>query len=116
MVGERPFDVGRVSVGAPLWEVDSVIGGEIRPLLAPGFIGAESTVQKEYGVALPLDLVPSLDAWKFDVLAHHSSPLIAAQTLLKIAHFARLLEPLFNQVPGEAVWKVAGRVGTHVCW
>ena len=37
------------------------------------------------------------DTGKFDVLAHCSPPSIAAQTLRTIAHFARLLEPLFTE-------------------
>jgi hypothetical protein len=78
----------------PLGEEDSVIGSEIRSLRAPGFVGAEAAVQKEDRGALALDLVPRLDARKFDVLAHVSPPSIAAQTSHTIAYFVQLLEPL----------------------
>src|SRR5215207_5547065 len=104
MIGEWPFDVGGVSVRTPLGEEGSVIGGEIRSLRPPGFVRNETAVQKEDRVALALDLVPSPDTGKFDVLAHRSlPPSIAAQTLHTIAHFARLLEPLFTGVRGIGV-------------
>ena len=51
-----------------------MIGGEVRPLRSPGFVGEETAVQEEKRLALPLDLEPSPDAGKFDVRAHSSSP------------------------------------------
>ena len=70
MIGEAPFDIGRVSVGTPLGDEDSVLGGEICSLRAPGFVGAEAAMQEENRLTLALDLVSRLDAGKFDVLAH----------------------------------------------
>src|SRR5215212_4145552 len=94
MIGEPPFDVGGVSVRTPLGEEGSVIGSELLSLRPPGFVRNETAVQKEDRVALALDLIPRLDARKFDVLAHVSPPSIAAQTSHTIAYFIQLLEPL----------------------
>src|SRR5215213_2000574 len=114
MIGEPPFDVGGVSVRTPLGEEGSVIGGEIRSLRPPGFVRNETAVQKEDRVALALDLVPSPDTGKFDVLAHRSlPPSIAAQTLHTIAHFARLLEPLFTVVPRRGILRTSRLQGSR---
>jgi len=89
VIREWAFDVGRVSVRTPLGEKDSVLLSEIRSLRVPGFVGAQAAVQKEDRVALAFDLVPRLDARKFDVLAHVSPPSIAAQTSHTIVYLVQ---------------------------
>ncbi len=58
----------------PLRQVQTVGGGEVGPLRAPGVVGAEAAVQQHQRVAGPLGLVPGPDPGQVRVVAHAFRP------------------------------------------